>query len=162
MKKTLTFKFDVFKNIDELAECDRDLLIKSRKVTKKAYAPYSHFHVGAAALLENGKMVEGTNQENASFPAGLCAERTLLSTASSLFPNIPINTLAISYHNANQGTTSNHPISPCGVCRQSLIEFQLRTKSTMRIILSGMEGDIYIIEDAKQLLPLSFTAEDMQ
>lgn len=161
MKKTLTFRFEVFKNIEELTSEDAKLLKRSRQVTEKAYAPYSNFFVGAAALLLNGKIVEGTNQENASFPAGICAERTLLSTASSIFPGVGINTLAISYHNNNEGTESNHPISPCGVCRQSLIEFQARTKHNMRIILSGMEGDIYLIEDAKQLLPLSFSAEDM-
>lgn len=160
--KTEEVKFSILlhDSIDELNDEDAMLLREARNVTQFAYAPYSNFKVGAFAKLENGKTVSGTNQENASFPAGICAERTLLSTASSLFPGVGVDTIAISYNNLNG--KSDRPISPCGICRQSLVEFQDRTKKQIRIILSGMEGKIQVIENAKDLLPLVFGADDMK
>ena len=83
----------------------------------------------------------------------------MLASAASLFPKVPINTLAISYHNDNG--ESNHPISPCGICRQSLVEYQTRVKHPIRLILGGMEGKVYVIDNADMLLPLSFTADDL-
>ena len=160
--KTEEVKFSIllYDSIDELNDEDAMLLREARKVTQFAYAPYSNFKVGAFAKLENGRTVSGTNQENASFPAGICAERTLLSTASSLFPGVGVDTIAISYNNLNG--KSDRPVSPCGICRQSLVEFQDRTKKQIRIILSGMEGKIQVIENAKDLLPLVFGADDMK
>jgi cytidine deaminase len=160
--KTEVVKFSIllYDSIDELTTEDAMLLREARNVTQFAYAPYSNFKVGAFANLENGKTVSGTNQENASFPAGICAERTLLSAASSLYPGIGINTLAISYNNLNG--KSDRPVSPCGICRQSLVEFQDRTKKQIRIILSGMEGKVQVIENVKDLLPLVFGADDMK
>jgi cytidine deaminase len=160
--KTEEFRFSVllYDSIDELNREDALLLREARKVTQFAYAPYSNFRVGAFAKLENGKAVSGTNQENASFPAGICAERTLLSAASSLFPGTGIDTIAISYNNLNG--KSDRPVSPCGICRQSLVEFQDRTKKQIRIILSGMEGKVQVIENAKDLLPLVFCADDIK
>jgi cytidine deaminase len=160
--KTEVVKFSIllYDSIDELTTEDAMLLRGARNVTQFAYAPYSNFKVGAFANLENGKTVSGTNQENASFPAGICAERTLLSAASSLYPGIGINTLAISYNNLNG--KSDRPVSPCGICRQSLVEFQDRTKKQIRIILSGMEGKVQVIENVKDLLPLVFGADDMK
>ena len=160
--KTEEVKFSIllYDSIDELNSEDAMLLSEARKVTQFAYAPYSNFKVGAFAKLENGKTVSGTNQENASFPAGICAERTLLSAASSLFPGVGVDTIAISYNNLNG--KSDRPVSPCGICRQSLVEFQDRTKKQIRIMLSGMEGKIQVIENAKDLLPLVFGADDMK
>lgn len=154
------FNFHVYDSIDDLNNKDAELLKEARKVTQFAYAPYSNFKVGAFAILVNGKTVSGTNQENASFPAGICAERTLMSTASSLFPGIGIKTIAISYNNVNG--KSDRPISPCGICRQSFVEFQERTKKSIRIILSGLEGKVQVIENATDLLPLVFNADDMK
>lgn len=159
-KKEFKFDFQVYDSIDELNREDADLLNEARKVTQFAYAPYSNFKVGAFAKLVNGETVSGANQENASYPAGICAERTLLSTASSLFPGIGIDSIAISYDNL--GGKSDRPVSPCGICRQSFAEFQDRTKNPIRIILSGMEGKVQIIENAKYLLPLVFNADDMK
>lgn len=155
------FKFNIrsYDSIDELNEEDSQLLTEARNVTKYAYAPYSKFRVGAFARLINGQTLSGTNQENASYPAGICAERTLLSTASSLFPGIGIETIAISYDNTRG--RSNKPISPCGICRQSLIEFQERTNTIIRLILSGLEGKVLVIENAANLLPLVFGANDI-
>ena len=160
--KTEEVKFSIllYDSIDELNDKDTMLLKEARNVTQFAYAPYSNFKVGAFAKLENGKTVSGTNQENASFPAGICAERTLLSTASSLFPGVGIDTIAISYNNLNG--KSDRPVSPCGICRQSLVEFQDRTKKQIRIILSGMEGEVQVIENVKDLLPLVFGANDLK
>ena len=154
-----SFSFEVYDSIDDLTENDAWLLNEAREVTQHAYAPYSHFQVGAIARLHNGEIVAGSNQENASYPVGLCAERVLLASAASLFPKVPIDTLAISYHNENGD--SSHPISPCGMCRQSLLEYESRVKHPIRIILGGLSGKVYIIEKAGQLLPLSFTAEDL-
>ena len=143
----------------ELTEEDRALLKKARTTTVHAYAPYSHFRVGAAALLQNGQIVTGTNQENASFPVGICAERVLLSTAASLYPGIPVRTLAISYFNENG--PADRPISPCGICRQSLQEFETRTQQPIRLILGGQTGPVYVIPRSGSLLPLAFVADDL-
>ena len=125
-----------------------------------AYAPYSHFHVGAVAKLANGEIVAGSNQENASFPVGLCAERVLLASASTLYPNVAIESMAISYL-AGSGD-SDHPIAPCGICRQSLLEYEMRVGRPIRLVLGGMEGKIYIIPQASTLLPLAFTSEELK
>lgn len=159
-KETISLEMEVYESIEDLEERDARLLRAARSETKNAYAPYSQFRVGAAALLTNGELVKGTNQENASFPAGICAERVLLSTASSLFPGMAIESLAISYDNINGN--SDKPISPCGICRQSIYEFQSRTKHPIRIIMGGQEGKIFVLENAASLLPMVFGAEDMQ
>lgn len=159
-KQEYNFSFEVYNTVDELLPQDALLVHEARKVTANAYAPYSNFNVGAIAQLKNGQTVTGTNQENAAYPVGICAERVLLSTAATLFPNIAIDTLAISYDNKNG--ESNHPISPCGICRQTLLEYEERVKQPIRIILSGLEGKIYIINKASQLLPLSFGGDDLK
>ncbi|ULQ57519.1 cytidine deaminase [Flavihumibacter rivuli] len=159
-KETYQFKYTVYDSIKDLSEEDAWLLAEAREVTENAYAPYSNFHVGAVAKLVNGEIVAGSNQENASFPVGLCAERVLLAAAASLYPKIPIETMAISYRSSV--VESDHPISPCGICRQSLQEYEQRVKHPIRLILGGMEGKVYIIEKASMLLPLSFTSEDLQ
>jgi cytidine deaminase len=159
-KKSIAIDIMVYAGLDEMAPADADLLRQAREVTAQAYAPYSHFHVGAVALLANGQTVSGTNQENASYPVGICAERVLLSVAASLYPGVPIQTMAISYH--NMLGESKRPVSPCGICRQSLVEFEDRTQTPIRLILSGMEGPVQIIEKAGQLLPFGFTAADME
>jgi cytidine deaminase len=154
------FDFEVYDSIKDLTEEDQWLLTEAREVTQHAYAPYSNFQVGAIARMANGELVAGSNQENASFPVGLCAERVLLASASSLFPKIPVNTMAISYHNNNG--ESNHPISPCGICRQSLVEYESRVSHPIRLILGGMEGKVFILDTASMLLPLSFSSEDLK
>lgn len=158
--EVFNFEFKVYDSIEELNNEDAELLRQARKVTEFAYVPYSNFRVGAFAKLVNGETVTGTNQENASYPAGICAERTLMSVASALYPDVPIDTIAISYNNLKG--KSNRPISPCGICRQSFVEFQQRTGHPIRIILSGMEGKVQVIENASNLLPFSFSADDMK
>jgi cytidine deaminase len=161
-KNNYKFEFEVYDSINDLPEADSKLLNKARKTAETAYAPYSHFFVGAAAILKNGKTVTGTNQENASYPVAICAERALLSSASALYPEVAVETMAISYHNHNANTNSNRPISPCGMCRQSLLEYEGRWNHPIRLILSGIEGKVYVIAKASHLLPLSFTSEDLK
>ncbi|MGC4103982.1 cytidine deaminase [Ferruginibacter sp.] len=160
MRQQYNFSFEVYDSLNDLPMADQELVQQARQVTANAYAPYSHFNVGAVAKLANGQIVTGTNQENAAYPVGICAERVLLSAAATLFPNIAINTLAISYDNKNG--KSNHPVSPCGICRQTLLEYEERVKQPIRLILSGLEGKIFVISKASQLLPLSFRGEDLQ
>ena len=159
-KEEYKFNVAVYDSIDELNQADSFLLSEARSVTQFAYAPYSNFQVGAVAQLINGETVSGTNQENASYPAGICAERVLLSSASSQFPGIGIKTIAIACNNLKG--KSDRPVSPCGICRQSFTEFQQRTKNRIRIILSGMEGKVQVIENAADLLPLVFSADDLK
>lgn len=153
------FSYEVYDSSDELEKEDAWLLNEAREVTQQAYAPYSNFHVGAVAKLANGEIIAGSNQENASFPAGLCAERVLLASVSSVYSGVAIDTIAISYQ--SNGGGSDHPISPCGVCRQSLQEFEQRTNHPIRLILGGMEGKVYVIKQSSLLLPLAFTSDEL-
>ncbi len=159
-EKEIRVVYSEYGSDGELPDADRALLEIARKTTATAYAPYSHFRVGAAARLVNGAMVTGTNQENASYPAGICAERTLLSVAATQYPGIAIETLAISYDN-EQGI-SDRPIAPCGICRQSLQEFEQRTGSAMRIILAGQIGKVLVLEQSGILLPFAFSADELK
>lgn len=160
--KTSSFEFayTLYESIEELEEVDAALLAAARAVSSQAYAPYSNFLVGAVVKLENGQLLSGTNQENASFPAGICAERTVLSAASVVYPGAAINSMAISFRSA--ASESNHPISPCGICRQSLIEQEKRQQAPIRIILGGQTGPVYLIHSASHLLPFSFTGEELR
>ncbi|RZM07582.1 MAG: cytidine deaminase [Pedobacter sp.] len=158
-KEEFKFAYELYESIDELAPADKALLEAARKITAKAYAPYSHFLVGAVAKLANGETVAGTNQENAAYPVGICAERVLLSSASMLHTDVPVETMAVSYNNTNG--KSDRPVSPCGMCRQALREYEDRTSQPIRIIMSGMEGEVIIVDKARQLLPFSFGGNDL-
>ncbi len=158
-EKKFEFTYKEYADATELPEEQQWLLNEAREVTENAYAPYSHFLVGAVAKLANGEIVAGSNQENASFPIGLCAERVLLASASSIFPNIPIETIAVSYKSENH--SSDHPIAPCGICRQSLQEFEGRFGQNMQVILGGAKGPVYVLDSASKLLPFAFTSEDL-
>jgi cytidine deaminase len=155
------FSYEVYDDISELTKEDAALLAEARSVTKSAYAPYSNFFVGAVARLKNGEIVKGTNQENASFPVGICAERVLLGNAATLYPDMAIDTIAVSYYN-NNGEKGDKPISPCGMCRQSLLEYETRTNQPIRLILGGQEGEIYIIKTVSSLLPFAFTGDGLK
>ncbi|MCU7551516.1 cytidine deaminase [Chitinophagaceae bacterium LB-8] len=155
------FSYKVYNRIEELPAEQKLLLEKAREATNLAYAPYSSFFVGAAARLANGEIVKGSNQENASFPVGLCAERVLLGSISSLFPQVPVHAMAVSYHNQNPDAESDRPISPCGLCRQTIQEYENRFHHPIQIILGGWEGVVYVIESASHLLPFAFTSNDL-
>lgn len=156
---SINFNYTVYNSLSELNTGDSSLLKAAMEVTRFAYAPYSHFNVGAAARLSNGEIVKGTNQENASYPVGICAERSLLSTAASLFPGMAIETMAISYD--GEHVDSSTPVAPCGMCRQALLEFEGRTNHPIRLIMAGKTGEVIVIEKCSHLLPFSFNKEDL-
>ena len=141
---------------EELTEEDRQLIDVACEATKRSYAPYSHFSVGAAALLANGVIVTGTNQENAAYPSGLCAERTTLFYANSQYPDQAVKTLAIAARTEQDFLDT--PIPPCGACRQVLLETEKRFGEPMRILLYSKK-DIYILKGTNGLLPLSFDSD---
>ena len=144
---------------DELNEGDRSLIKTAMEATARSYSPYSHFSVGAAALLGNGTVVTGTNQENAAYPSGLCAERTTLFYANSQYPDQPVVTLAIAAR--TEKDFIDLPIPPCGACRQVILETEKRYKHPIRILLYGKEC-IYEVKSIGDLLPLSFDASAME
>jgi cytidine deaminase len=148
------FTYKIYDSFAELNDDDKILLRSAQEAASIAYAPYSDFHVGAAAKLVNGEIIKGGNQENASFPAGLCAEGVVMAVAASQFPRVPIETMAISYHSSR--AESDHPIAPCGICRQSLEEFAAKTGASVRLLMGGMGGRIIEVENASSLLPLAF------
>ena len=141
--------------MDELTDTERQLVRQAIEATSRSYAPYSHFNVGAALLLQNGETFIGCNQENAAFPAGLCAERSAIFAAGAQYPDQPVMMLAIAARNP-QGELQEEPVSPCGTCRQVLIETETRFRQPVRILLYGSRH-IYIVDGIKQLMPLSFT-----
>ncbi len=153
-KKVFDFQYEVYESSSALNDEDRDLLKMAYAATSLSYAPYSNFKVGAAARLTNGEIITGGNQENASFPAGLCAEGVVLAASAARFPSVGIRSLAISY--ASDIHKNDIPITPCGICRQSLQEFQQRTATQIRLIMGGREGEIIIVPDASYMMPLAF------
>ena len=155
--RQFSFNFEEYSSEDQLTEDDRMLLQKARLATQYAYAPYSKFHVGAAALLVNNEIVMGSNQENASFPSGICAERALLASAAQLYPNVAVKSMAVSYNNLKGN--NNSPVTPCGFCRQVMAEHELRMNTPMRLILAGTSGNVFMIPSIKMLLPLAFQLE---
>lgn len=147
--------------IDELTPSDRRLVECAKEATQRAYAPFSRYQVGAAILLDNGKIVEGSNQENAAYPSGTCAERTAAFYASSANPGIAFRKIAIAawidpgkIEDYEKGFQKN-PVSPCGGCRQALLEYE-HLWGDIEVILYGGEK-IYILPSIKSLLPLAFT-----
>ncbi|MCQ2342219.1 MAG: cytidine deaminase [Paludibacteraceae bacterium] len=143
----------------ELSDSDRDLLSQAKRMTERSYSPYSHFQVGAAALLKNGTVVLGSNQENAAYPSGLCAERTTLFAANANYPDQPVVALAIACY--TNGKFTANPGAPCGSCRQVMLETEHRFNTPMRVLLYG-EDEVYVFEKASDLLPIGFFAEDLE
>lgn len=137
----------------ELSDEDRALLEAARKATESSYAPYSKFYVGAAVRLANKQIVCGSNQENAAYPSGTCAERTAIFYANAQYPDQAVETLAIAAQ--TQGCFLTKPISPCGACRQVILETEHRYGKPVRILLYGTEG-VYVLEGIRSILPLQF------
>jgi cytidine deaminase len=158
-ERELKFTFRVFENREELSKEDTALLAAARNALKDSYSPYSKFKVAAAVLLVNGKTVTGTNQENAAFPVCICAEGTALSACSALYPEVAMKKIAITVKSGTHVIT--HPVAPCGVCRQRLLEYETRFNTSIEIILMGEEGEIYSVKTVKDILPLSFSNADL-
>jgi len=140
---------------DELCPQEKALVEAANKATFRSYSPYSKFSVGAALLLADGTVIPGCNQENAAFGVTICAERSALFAAGAQYPDIPPVAIAISARN-EQGYFPDSPISPCGPCRQAMIETETRYNRQLVILLVGKEK-IYRMEGIKTLMPLSFT-----
>jgi cytidine deaminase len=155
----ITTTFDVFNSIVELPNKIQNLIQQAIEIRKKAYAPYSHFRVGAAILLDNGKIVLGSNQENAAYPSGLCAERVAIYQAGAIYPEAKILTIAISAASDSNPTLS--PIPPCGSCRQSIAEYEFKQDTPIEIYFMGEKGEVYKSDSINNLLPLSFNKNSL-
>lgn len=141
--------------INKLKEDEAKLVSEAREATQLSYSPYSNFKVGAAVLLENGAIIKGANQENASYPVGICAERAALATAQNLYPNIPVIAIALAATN-KMGTYTSDVVTPCGMCRQVIAECEMRYKRDVKIIMSSLEETV-ITESVKEMLPMAFS-----
>ena len=154
-----SFSYTVHDSAEELGSADRELLSFASDSAGSAYAPYSHFHVGAAIRLKSGKIVTGNNQENMAFPSGLCAERVALFAAASGFPGDPVKAIAVTARTSKFKVKK--PVPPCGACRQALIEYEMKNRSSIRMILRGETGKIWVISSVASLLPLSFREDGL-
>lgn len=154
--RRISFDLVVYESSRELEDQDQILLKEAVIARKKAYSPYSKFNVGAAVLLKNGEIVTGNNQENACYPSGLCAERVAIFYASSKFPGIAIQSIAISATSKN--FVVNKPAAPCGNCRQSVSEYEIKQNSPISIIMSGETGEILKCSSVSDILPLAFNS----
>jgi len=159
-ESSIQISVQIFPDFTTLESPDALLLEAAHTAALHAYAPYSNFRVGAAVRLSNGQILTGSNQENASFPAGICAERVTLSAASATYPGMAVTDLALTY--INKSGNSGRPISPCGICRQTLVEYEQRFGQSIRLILGGISGEIYIILRATDLLPFAFSSQELK
>ena len=150
----ITSRFLVFETTEELPIDIQNLMNQAIEIRTKAYAPYSRFKVGAALLLDNGKIILGSNQENAAYPSGLCAERVAIFQAGTLYPEAKIIKMTISA--ASDTNTTSRPIPPCGACRQSIAEYEIKQEVPIEIYFMGEIGKIYKSDSLKNLLPLLF------
>lgn len=156
--KEIRIIFQEFENMSQLPEREQSLLQEARKMTQNSYAPYSNFHVGAAVLLSDGTVVNGNNQENSSYPLSLCAERVALFYANANFPDTTVEVIAISA--SKDGVLVKDPIKPCGACRQTMAEVEVRYGKPIRVILDGQDC-ILVLNGVESLLPLSFSKKDL-
>lgn len=141
--------------MDELTAEEQHLIQQAIQATDRSYAPYSQFCVGAAVRLDNGIELSGSNQENAAYPSGLCAERTALFYAGAQYPDVPVRMLAIAARGTD-GELTEEPTGPCGSCRQVIIESETRAGSPIRILLYGRKH-VYVIDGIRPLMPLTFS-----
>jgi cytidine deaminase len=146
--------FTVYQSVSELPQDVQVLMEQAVEIRKKAYAPYSKFRVGAALLLDNGKTVLGSNQENAAYPSGLCAERVAIFQTGAIYPEAKIVKMAISAASDTNKTTT--PIPPCGACRQSISEYEFKQEYPIEIYFMGESGEVYLSKSISNLLPLTF------
>lgn len=155
-KIILETEMRVYDGREELPVDLLELLHHAEEAATRSYAQYSHFQVGAAILMNNGKVVTGSNQENAVYPCGLCAERTAAFAAASMYPEVPFNKIAITAINPKEPL--KEPVSPCGSCRQVLFEYEQKFGHPIEVVLAGQEGPIYHFLNVATLLPYTFHA----
>jgi cytidine deaminase len=151
---TIQAQYQIIDQFEELSEGDQLLMDKARGILNVSYSPYSKFQVGSSLILDNGIILTGTNQENASYPLCICAERVALYHAGAQYPDAKIISLAVTARSSTQSLPK--PVSPCGACRQVITEFESKQKSPIRLILMGDSGQVFIFESGRDLLPLGF------
>jgi len=152
----VTSNFEVYDSVEELPQAIQNLMKTAVKARDKAYAPYSQFKVGAALVLNNNEVVTGSNQENAAYPSGLCAERTTIFYTGANFPDLKIKKLFVI--GAPRNASTSIPIPPCGACRQAILEYEAKQKEEIEIYFASLGGAIYKTKSIRELLPFSFDA----
>ena len=160
VKKSFSLSYLEFDSADELPASDRELLDCARNAVESAYAPYSHYRVGSAVRMGNGKICTGSKQENMACPSGLCAERVALYAAASAYPGIPVEAIAITARSSQFPVEK--PVPPCGSCRQAMIEYEMYSQQKIRVILMGEKGKVLVVESIETLLPLSFKEDGLK
>ena len=158
-EKKIELNFHVA-HFSELESKDQDLIVNAKDALKNAYAPYSGFLVGTSVLLENGEIVNGSNQENVAYPSGLCAERAAMFYVGAQFPDIKINTIAVSVF--SKSFEVKDVISPCGACRQVMAEYEDKQQQSIRVILHSPDNQVLIAKKVQDLLPLMFKSPDLK
>ncbi|WP_379969459.1 cytidine deaminase [Epilithonimonas sp. UC225_85] len=156
MEKEIKINFEAIPSYNDLTEIEKKLFDKAKSVRENAYAPYSNFWVGCAILLENGEIISGSNQENAAYPSGLCAERTTIFWTSANYPNVKIEKLFVI--GAPKDALTSAPIPPCGACRQAILEYEAKQKDEIEIYFASLDGEIFKTKSIRELLPFSFDA----
>ena len=153
-KKSIVSEISIFEDLAELTKKEQELLHRAEQARENAYAPYSKFKVGAAVRLENDEIIIGSNQENASFPSGLCAERVAVFHAGASFPGVAVKTVAIVA--VPENATSAKPAAPCGNCRQAIYEYESKQEKPIGILMMGSDGRVIKCTSMADLLPLAF------
>lgn len=157
MRKEIHIGYEYYNAADELGEAERQLFEKAKLVRENAYAPYSNFLVGCALLLENGEIITGSNQENAAFPSGTCAERSAIFWTASNFPGLKIKKIFV-VGGPKDAPEKSVPTPPCGACRQSILEYESLQDTGIEVYFASVRGECYKISSVKDLLPFSFGA----
>jgi cytidine deaminase len=158
--KKIILQVEEYSSLDELPAVDRELMEQATSARSTAYSPYSRFEVGAAVKLTNGAVITGSNQENAAYPSGLCAERVALFHAQSLYPEAAVETIAITA--ASRDFKMTEPVSPCGSCRQVMAEYENRHHHNIRVIMGSNDGKFWAVNSIDNLLPLMFMLEQLK
>jgi cytidine deaminase len=160
MEKVIKINFQEFSSLQELDKADQELLDLALRASETSYSPYSLFQVGAAVRLANGETLSGSNQENAAYPSGLCAERVVLFYAQARYPDIPVETIAIFARSKEFNLDS--PVTPCGPCRQVMAEHETRHQHKIKVIMGGDHGHVITTTGMDNLLPLMFMQEKLK
>lgn len=156
----IQIEYEWLSNGDSFDTQDKQLVDAAKEAVQGSYAPYSHFHVGASVLLEDGTIVKGSNQENVAYPSGLCAERVAIFAASSQYPDKIIKSIAITAHSKDIHVV--HPLTPCGACRQVISEYEDKQGEKISILLADANGDVIKLKSSIDLLPLMFKADHLK
>ncbi len=154
---TITSTMTIYENMEELPSDIHELMLQAIEARKQAYSPYSNFKVGAAIKLDNGVVVTGSNQENAAYPSGLCAERVAIYYAGAQYPDAKIESMALTA--ASDKHVVDEPVSSCGACRQAIAEYEIKQNQPIAIYFMGETGSIMKSNSLKDLLPLIFDKE---